>query len=717
MSSPDLKHIASLAKMGAPGNHLLEYLYRPVPCFPENTSPDEMTRLFKSVLARLKTVEIGAMLFERYLCACFLLFRHRLPAWTSKWISSHVHPEGFFPGWKNLVRGDWRSVPVLLTHRDENELLYLIVGAIPSQPDPGSTLWPAWADDLMDNDAKQGICRAAEAAKALLLKRKKEKALFLFPLMPPDPRRPITGGSLSLSAGIGFLSALCRHTLPEELASTGGIASGGVVTKIGGLEEKINLAQTAQVPFKGLIYPLANGYLPNDRPPMLLPVSDLNQAWMFARLFSAEKAGVLVLFSQMMEDPVLFVRNIASMPAEWVHWAAKKRLMRLVLERVIKNPALFEEMAHCFEKSVYRSDGDIAASIAGLFSFGELQAVSKKSPLLAFKWYSAGLSMCNHLGRVYEADSWIKAADRLLPAALAAGMPDAAAYCNHCLVAGHNRYDFRPEIPARMQQVLSMLEAQHQIQCASGCPTNHVLGRIYGSMMQHFAFCGPAFLSQTHALSRLACKALGEGTVPEHDQEWRRQYNYICYAFLDAGSGHHGRAQKSLFTALTASRWDQIRKRLPGLTRWQHALLARFLADVPNKKQRDRYHGYIAAQGAVFPPERFHPWQLWCFNMGRVVWAKGKNREAREWFAQSLEICMSDSLGPTIRVMGLLGLAGVFHVNKTIDPAQAVAYTVIRQTALRLNPIHFQILEQEADLKVLEKIWDNPSRLFPFNYR
>lgn len=711
MKGADLRHIASLAKLNIPMDHLAEYFTVPGHCFPDDISPAELTRLCDGITAGIPPADPAAELFNLYLTTGVLLYPNRRPTWMKPWISSHVQPERLFPNWNILVRGRWQSVPILLTHRNAGYLRFLIIGLIP-EAGPGS-LWPDWADDLMDAAAKKGICLAAEAAAAIH-PLPKGQSLFTYPLMAPRPHARITDGSLALPAALGFLAVLSKTPMPDGLAATGGIGPDGVVSKISGLDEKLRLARTSPNVFNGLICPLENGLHATDGPPSLLPVADTRQAWMFTRLFLPEKAESLMLFSRMLKTPDQFVRNVVSMPARWVAWAAGNKQVRPVMDRILKDPDLFSELTNRFEQAVYQGETAVAAAVADLVSFKELRAASSAWPLLVFKWCSAGLSLCNHTGKTAAADPYIRTARKLLPAAKKANIAEVAGFLNHYLVARHNRYDFHSEIPADLKELVSFLEDQHRMQCATGCATLPVLGKIYGTLAQNFAFCGPRFLSETQTRVRLARIALGEGATPEYEAEWRRQNNYLCYALLDAGARRHKRARQTLFDYLAVTRWDQVFAKLPDFTQWQQALLARFLADVPLEKPRKHYVQWVAA--SHLNPDSFHPWQLWRFNMGRLALAMDKKETARNWFSRSLEICMSAGLGPTVRVMGLLGLSGRFHLDRIFDPDHMAAYAAIQQTAIELNPEYFTMIKQEDPFTVLEKIWRQPSLFFPFNY-
>ena len=109
---------------------------------------------------------------------------------------------------------------------------------------------------------------------------------------------------------------------------------------------------------------------------------------------------------------------------------------------------------------------------------------------------------------------------------------------------------------------------------------------------------------------------------------------------------------------------------------------------------------------------------MWLYNMGRVSYSLGDTKEASELYSDSLALCLSGKLGPTVQMMALLPLSGL-SVNgcllrSQIDPVEKR----IRKSGEGLNPNYFRLLLDESDFtRTLEKIWTQPEALFPFTYR
>ena len=113
-----------------------------------------------------------------------------------------------------------------------------------------------------------------------------------------------------------------------------------------------------------------------------------------------------------------------------------------------------------------------------------------------------------------------------------------------------------------------------------------------------------------------------------------------------------------------------------------------------------------------------HPWQLWQYNMGRVICSSGGSGKASEFFRGSLELCVSGTLGPAVQVMGLLPLSGLWRTGEIPGTKIDSARQKICESAEALNPDYFRVLSGESDFAVtLEKIWTRPQDLFPFTYR
>jgi hypothetical protein len=91
----------------------------------------------------------------------------------------------------------------------------------------------------------------------------------------------------------------------------------------------------------------------------------------------------------------------------------------------------------------------------------------------------------------------------------------------------------------------------------------------------------------------------------------------------------------------------------------------------------------------------------------------GDTEAAATSFKISLELCLKAM--PTIRVMALLGLAGLARIKALPENLPEIESEVVR-IAAELNPDHFADVLKVPFEQVLEQVWREPGSLFPFSY-
>jgi len=358
--------------------------------------------------------------------------------------------------------------------------------------------------------------------------------------------------------------------------------------------------------------------------------------------------------------------------------------------------------------------GRILAACAGPEAVERLKHVV---PVSVFRWLTLNLAIANHMGDVASARMWENEAEAMVRQASMTDAESFANFCNHRVVGlSHNRYQFEPELPPIVKRVLNALESQYRSQgCVIENPVNETLGAFYGTLAQNCGFCGPRHLAETQRYAALSRKAFGDGKAPELKPDWLRPYNYAAYACLDAREWTE--AERNLLAYLQMEDWVQLWALLPGLSQWQHALLARFFADCETREEGLRYREW-ASRNQDHMVKQNHPWQLWCFNMGRVNWKTGRPDSATGLFRRSLEICLHEGMGPTVQVMALLPLSGLWKAGGLVRLEMASMEKKIRRAAVNLNAVHFDpLLRQPVFTKVLESVWERPETMFPFTYR
>ena len=335
------------------------------------------------------------------------------------------------------------------------------------------------------------------------------------------------------------------------------------------------------------------------------------------------------------------------------------------------------------------------------------------SPIAAFRYFKASLTLANHRGNVDAADTATVHADQRFDRAMQGDLNLCADYLNHRQVARHNRFLFTLGLDDQLQRVLQVLEARHQAQCEFGCPTDIILARVYGTIAQNFGFCGPAHLTQTIRYAEKAIQTFGGGEVSEYRQDVLRQYGYLMYAHLDAGDAPT--ARKNLLAFLAADDWTAIDRMREAnrLSSWHHAALARFLADADDRDQAFDYLNWCRNQATIIEGST-HPRQLWAYNLGRMAQLLEQTDTAETFFRESLALCLADENSPTIFTMALLPLAALDGMEATVADKALIK---IVETARRLNADHFKGLLDVDEKTLLQHLRTTPERYFPFSYR
>lgn len=626
------------------------------------------------------------------------------------------------PGWSRILPGmqkeaildgSWVAVPVVLVLGRQKALRYFIAG----KPADGCRInrkWPQWADSLLDHAAAHAVEQAAGAAMAQNEAMPQEATLFVFPLADPNRENQIRGASLGLPVALGFRMALEGREYPQWLAATGFADSGGRIRSVSNVTEKHALS--FERGFSLFLHPAENCNVFVKPQPETLAVESLSDAQLVATLFHPGNSAELALLMTMKKDARAFTDNCLSVPRQWLAYILRPGKRDFLKEHIRCSPGLFESLVKNLDTALSRYEIETAQHLASLLGPDDAGALAEEYPGSWFSWCTCNLALCNHRGNVSSARLWANAADRVKQRAMAAddALKEVANYYNNQLVGMlHNQYDFSPVLPEGFEKHLKHLENRFQSdQELNPSAASGRLGELYGTLTQHFAFCGPAYLDRTMEYSRLARRAFGDGRTPELRFDWKRQYNYLAYAFLDAGD--FSAAESSLMTYLEADSWDAIRKNAPDYFKWDHALIARFLADTRRGVSRTPLiEALIHAPRDNVKPE--HPWQLWYFNMGRVFLDAGDPERAEAFFRKSLEFCLLEKFGPTVRVMALLPLSALSMHGFTVD--RGAAEPAVNSAAMALNMVHFAFLDELTFPDALHYVYRNTSSVFPFSYR
>ncbi|MBW2109117.1 MAG: hypothetical protein JRI36_10700 [Deltaproteobacteria bacterium] len=712
MGSEEMGHVAFLAGLKEYHGHLKEtILCNARSRLFEESDESAFSSHFSKAKSRLSDEHpaLGELLDLR-LATEALLFADKIPAWALPWFGSHTTISTWlgFDLALAVLHGRWAAVPVLLVGNSQVYIRYFIAGM--STEALGTSPWPSWAEPLMDPDAKTAIETAMFVAQDSCPEAR-GRQFFCYPLVLPAPMIQIQGGSLALPLALGFRGLLSDNHPNQRLAATGALERDGRVRRVGFVGQKLALAGTQ---FFGLILPKDN--VPNTGIPHTetLPVSDFEQAAMFWDLYAPGQADLLVIFSMMLVDPSRFVSNCHTVPPAWLRWAKENQKTDGLLKALRESPGLFVRLSKRFEACADRFRVKQAKAIGSLVLPEILAELQVRAPLAAFRWHIWNLGLSNHRGGVADAEVSVRQAIPLVRVAMAADLESVAVFFTHVLVSLHNRYDFKPDLPLEVAEVLACLEGLYEKRCACGCRTYPALGRLYGTLAQHYGFCGPQYLEKTELYARKAALALGEDTIPEYKDEWLRQRNYLTYAYLDAGRWE--RAEACLFTYLGMTDWSGLDRMYDRLSAWKHALLARFLADNRHPEHAMAYLEHADRVKDTLVKDR-HPWQLWLWNLGRIALEHDKEPQADILFRRSLEQCRSSAAGPTIQMMALLPLSGLWRLGTLTKGHIDDIKPLLRHATTQLADDYFRAIKDQPFERVLSAVWDAPAKLFPFTYR
>lgn len=686
MCNTDFRHLEFLSETDWGLSHLREFLYDPNLDLWRSLSPETFSDLYGAVKRRLQNDKQLANLLDLHLYTEVLIHKARAAPWFVNWVREHIRPDRFLPGipWHMSLRGEWRAVPVLLAH-ERACLRYFILGRVSI---PGETpLWPEWADLLMDESTKNEIMYALKACRSLC-PAEGDRRFVAYPLAIGNRTVQVRGTSLGLPAALGFMALLTGGRIPGELAATGSVREDGSVGKAGRLSEKITHARNEG--FRVFLFPADNHGSLEVRNMTPVPVDHLRQAWMFARLYEPGRAAELLLMGRMLKDPAVFVNNCHTVPLEWLLWARNNHMSGGTEKSISRMPMLFKSFVERVGASLEQGDLARGEELAKWVppSLGE-NPVDAGS-LSMFKWFTLNLSMANHRGDIPAAEGWREKAGAMVKNASLGDTESFAAFCNHRFIGlHHNRYDFSPEIPGFLKRILEFLEGQYRSQCRMlENATNETLGALYGSIAQNFGFCGPEYLVETRKYCRLSRGAYGNGNAPRLKEHWLRSLNYRIYAALDAGDPDG--AENDLLPYVEMDDWRMLQSEMSRLSQWHHAAMARFFSAGKVRAEMEEYAEWAWDNKGRMVDER-HPWQLWLYNMGRVSHILGDTKKARVFFSDSLELCLSTSLGPTVRVMGLLPLSGLRRISAVENNTMVSVEKRIRVSANNLNPGHFSL--------------------------
>jgi hypothetical protein len=113
-----------------------------------------------------------------------------------------------------------------------------------------------------------------------------------------------------------------------------------------------------------------------------------------------------------------------------------------------------------------------------------------------------------------------------------------------------------------------------------------------------------------------------------------------------------------------------------------------------------------------------HPWQLYCYNLGRLAFGLDAEPLARQAWEKSVTLCEAGE--EAMKVMALLPLVALWQASMPFEGLADRTTSIIdgiRSSAF-LNQDHFKNLLDAKDWQAaLTMVANCPEKYFPFNYR
>jgi hypothetical protein len=696
-----LEHLLHLAANGRWSmlRHWLQDFASRLPETARFEDPAERIERLKRLLApRPELID----LLEIRLSAEWLLNSERISPWRQA-IGGAV---GWLPRAATNPGGRWMAVPVLLTGPGRRATVrYFVAGRLDTEH--AVPLLPLWAEALCDPSAKEAMTTAANLSSAPGV------VFHLFPLLTPGIGVAVCGPSLGLPLAMAFRQLVTNERPTLAVVATGALGEEGDLKAVSGLTAKGLAAWRHR--FRHMVYPAAN------RPPKgipdleSLPAADLDEALVSALLAGRNGPGSKRTFARMLVDAEAFVAHCPAVPADWIDLARRTGWMEDVRARVLADADRLADLARRIERLIDAGRYRQAASVASLVPPVVVETLPETHLESGFRWAVNCLALANRRGQVTEAAEWDRAGAALAQRAVDSGQPEGVAhYTNIAFVhRAQGRYHFSPDLPETLVTLETGLARLAEARRETGFAVDKGYGALCGTLAQHYGFCGPDWMDATERYIEKARRAFGGGAVPSRRNDWLRPLNYRCYARLDAGD--RAGAHAALMAYLETECWDEIMQKVAALDRWQQALLARFLADAGTSAAMEKYLDWAAGTAPTVPA--VHPWPLWGHNLGRMAQRVRGAETADRYYRGALARCQHAGMGPTVRVMALLPLAGLDALGR-LEPAVAdKEINAVRQAAAHLDPAHFRPVFEMDPASLLTLVRDNPRRLFPFSYR
>ncbi len=618
--------------------------------------------------------------------------------------------------WEELSTMTWLGVPVPLVAHQQGYIDMVLLGLFAQASEPRLVCYARDGQCRLDDRARQAVDTAATLAGV-------SGFCFWLPQLA-DTSWSITGGSLGLPVYGGLVLLRRGITGWPALVCSGRLDDSGALLPVEGLPYKMAAARNAE--YCGFIYPAANTaglnpIAPNGLGPATfeaLPVPDAETAQVLLECYIPEQGFAQTSFYRNRHDIAQVIDTIGRIPYPFLAFLERQEqfLSRFVPHTTLAAGHQQHLLTRLEESRRNFVTGDFSDLLTHLFSAATVCELSKTDPLSAWRAARLHIQQANHQGLIQKFKTWETIAVKCLEGVLQERDigPNELLLGIYSIISGrHNQYDFDPNvqahIPPRLNDLIKTIEEGWQRRRArTPFAAEKILGEYYGTLGQHFGFCGPQYHDQAEAFTSKALDAFGNGRYDPYSQEWRRVFACRFFCRLDGGNLREARSALQDYLGAEWQHLDYSR-----MNPFEHFLLTRYLAASGEAcapyRNRVVQHHFLKSRPAD------HPWQLWALNLGRLHHDPHWQQTCWE---TSLELCLANS-GVTIRIMGLMPLARLVTGGLIADTVAATRIQDIIKYCHHsgLHQAHFDPLWDAPWHDVAERVMQRMARYFPFSYR
>lgn len=590
----------------------------------------------------------------------------------------------------------WQEIPLAVAGmQGKARLVPVLLGLL---PEPDTEVEPGWLSPQAEQAAREALRQGGSGCGFMLLPRVDPASL---------PRR-IDGPSLALPLAVAARRMVAGRSFPSDVVLTGALDDRGGVRSVACLQEKLDCALQKKYPARLFLFPHADREMLTA--PQSIPVACLDDADALLDLENGNAADIAARLSSWQKKPAEFFDWIAIADPNFRQQALPP-LLRLAGQRRwfadLDDDALSQSLKSLDRIwAMLKDDTSAIEAVLSLIPCDRVAGLPTSTELLhlAEKHKTQG----NHRGESIR--QWCDISNRCLnelrqTPSHALRLEELNSRVRDMVGILHNAYRFIPsDIP---------LEWEEQLQKLAAIGPDPAIGKSYGFLTHHMAFCNRLEDARHHAKLSLC-----NFCAPKDKQ---RRYADLVFIHLDAGDPDGARQWLCKLLEVPPATASLAEAAARQTDPFSHAAFVRFCRQCPDTL-RDYPVETILAQ-AESERKHPHPWQLWANNCGRLL-VRSNPALARRCLCLSRDICLERASSYALPPMALLPLAALHaaqleSAQDVLRQTESVLQRLREDCALSLlHEPHFRPLLALADpAAVLDAVNADPARYFPFNYR